>query len=108
MTHRVHREGEVFTQSDFVQWVTLAPMRGDVLVVDLGTSSYQSAPQTLGYFLVLEVQLIPGTGTLAQSQSQEGPVTESKAGCTFAVRSMQGTSMFPTLYGILWLVRRTN
>ena len=64
MTHRVHREGEVFTQSDFVQWVTLAPMRGDVLVVDLGTSSYQSAPQTLGY-LVLEVQLIPGTGTLA-------------------------------------------
>ena len=59
MTHRVHREGELFTLTDWVQWVTLAPMRGDVLVVNLGTSSYQSNPSTLGYFLVLEVQLIP-------------------------------------------------
>ena len=65
MTRRVHREGEVFTQADFVQWVTLAPMRGDVLVVNLGTSSYQAVPHTIGYFLVLEVHLIPGTGTLA-------------------------------------------
>ncbi|CAK9077745.1 unnamed protein product [Durusdinium trenchii] len=38
---------------------------GDVLVVDLGTSSYQAMPRVLGYFLVIEVQLIPGTGTLA-------------------------------------------
>ena len=65
MTHRVHQEGEVFTQKDFLQWVTLAPLRGDVLVVDLGTSSYQAMPRVLGYFLVIEVQLIPGTGTLA-------------------------------------------
>ena len=65
MTGRVHKEGDVFTQKEFIQWVTLAPLRGDVLVVDLSTSSYHAAPQVLGYFLVLEVQLIPVSGTLS-------------------------------------------
>ena len=55
----------MFTQKDFIRWVTLAPLRGDVLVVDLSTFSYQAASQVLGYFLVLEVQLVSGSGTLS-------------------------------------------
>lgn len=65
MSGRPHSEGEEFSLYNLEQWCVISPLKGDVLFVNLQSTSYKVDAETWAPFLVMGVELLRAMGTLA-------------------------------------------